>query len=116
MKYIKQITIIFSISLLGELLKITLPFAIPSSIYGLILMLLLLILKVVKVEDVKETSDFLIENMSVMFVPPAISIITVWPMFKDNLISYIVIIMISTFVVMVLSGLVTQFIERRNKI
>ena len=39
MKYIKQFSIIITVSFLGEVLHALLPLPIPASIYGLLLML-----------------------------------------------------------------------------
>lgn len=114
MNYTKQFTIIFVISFVGELLNKLIDVPIPASVYGLIILLLLLITKIVKVEDVKETSTFLINNMSIMFVGPAISIIAVWPLFKQNILAYSLVIMVSTTIVMIVSGKVTQILTRNE--
>ena len=39
MRYLKQFTIILTISLLGEVLHYIIPLPVPASIYGLLLML-----------------------------------------------------------------------------
>lgn len=114
MKYLKPATIIFSVAFVGELIKVLLPFPIPSSVYGLILMLIILCLKLVKVETLKPVSTFLIEIMPIMFVPAAVSIITIWPIFKDKIIPYVIIVLISTILVMVVSGLSTQVLLKKE--
>ena len=43
MKYIRQLAIILAVTCVGEFLKSILPFPVPASIYGLVLMLLLLV-------------------------------------------------------------------------
>lgn len=113
MNYMKQFTIIFAISFIGELLNTLIDLPIPASVYGLIILLLLLITKVIKVEDVKDTSTFLINNMSIMFVGPAISIIAVWPLFKQNILAYSLVIMVSTTIVMIVSGKITQVLTKK---
>ena len=59
MKYVRQLLIILFISFLGELLKYIIPLSIPASIYGMVLLFLALELKILKVSDIKETSNFL---------------------------------------------------------
>ena len=78
MKYIKQFLIILLISAWGEGLYVLLPLPIPASVYGLVLLLAALISKVLKVEQVKETADFLIEIMPVMFIPAGVGLLTAW--------------------------------------
>ena len=55
MKYIRQFAVILGISFLGEILHYLIPFPIPGSVYGLILMFLLLVRGILKIEDVRET-------------------------------------------------------------
>ena len=53
MKYMRQFGIIMLVTCIGEILKYLIPLAIPSSIYGLCLMMVLLVTGIVKVDDVK---------------------------------------------------------------
>ncbi|MDO5559899.1 MAG: CidA/LrgA family protein [Oscillospiraceae bacterium] len=115
MKFVKQFAIILSVSFIGELLNYLIPLPVPSSIYGLIIMFLCLCLKIIKVEDVRETSSFLIEVMPLMFIPAAVGLITSWDILRSDLMAYIVITVVTTFLVMIVSGHVTQYIMRRSK-
>ena len=115
MKFIKQFGIILVISLIGELLNFLIPLPIPASIYGLVLMLLCLQLHIIPISEVKETSAFLIEIMPLMFIPAAVGLITSFDILKAHLAAYLVITVTSTFLVMVVSGHVTQFVIRHRK-
>ena len=75
MKYIKQLAIILMVTAIEEVLKYLLPLPVPASIYGLVLMLILLMTKVLKLEQVKETGEFLIEIMLLMFIIAILKII-----------------------------------------
>lgn len=114
-KFIKQFGIILVISLIGELLNFLIPLPIPASIYGLVLMLLCLQLHIIPISEVKETSAFLIEIMPLMFIPAAVGLITSFDILKAHLAAYLVITVTSTFLVMVVSGHVTQFVIRHRK-
>lgn len=119
MKYLKQFGIILGISFAGEILNRVIPFPIPASIYGIIIMFILLATHIVKLESVKDTADFLIAIMPVMFIPAAAGIINSWSIIKPSLLAYLIITVVSTVVVMAVSGLTTQLViklnERRNK-
>lgn len=115
MKYVKQFMIILFFSFLGELLKYIIPLSIPASIYGMVLLFLALELKILKVSDVKETSGFLIEIMPLMFVPAGVGLLDSWDTLKPIWVQVIVITLISTVIVMVVSGSVTQWVIRRGK-
>ena len=59
MKYLFQFLRILVFCLLGELLHFYVPLPIPASIYGLVLLLLALKAGIVKLNQVKETANFL---------------------------------------------------------
>lgn len=115
MKYIKQFFLIILISFLGELLKYMIPLAIPASIYGMILLFLALEFKIIKVSDVKETSSFLIEIMPIMFVPAGVGLLESWDALAPIWIQVVIITIVSTIIVMAVSGIVTQWIIRKGK-
>ncbi len=108
MRYIKQFAIIAVISFAGEILNRLIPLPIPASIYGLLLMLLCLQLKLVKVEQVKETSSFLIEIMPMMFVAPGVALIDAAPTLRQYWWQFILIAVVTTVAVLAVSGWVTQ--------
>ena len=104
MKYIKQFAIIILISLIGEILAEVLPFTIPASVYGLFVMLLALCLKIIKPAHVKETSDFLMDVMPIMFVPASVGLMVSWGMLKEILVPVLIVSVLGTLVVMIVSG------------
>ena len=117
-KYLRQFGIILAVTCVGEIMKYFIPLPIPGSIYGLILMFVLLMAKVIKVEHVKETGEFLIEIMPMMFIPAGVGLLNAWDTLKPVLIPIIVILFVSTIVVMGVSGKVTQTMieaEERKK-
>lgn len=92
-----------------------LPFKIPSSIYGLVLMFLALQFKVIPLDQVKEAAKYLIEIMPLMFIPAGVGLMNAWGVLKPICIPVIVITIVSTIVVMGISGRVTQFVIRMEK-
>lgn len=116
MKYIKQFGIILFVSLVGEVLHHFIPLPIPASIYGIVILFLCLEWKIIPVSAVKETSSFLIEIMPIMFIPAAVGLMDSWQIIKNKWVSYAVITVFSTFVVMAVSGKVVQFIMNRTTI
>ena len=115
MKHIFRLTIILAISLLGELLNALIPLPIPGSIYGLVLMLTGLCTGIIPLEKVETTGRFLIEIMPVMFIPAAVGLIDSWSAVRPMLIPALVIMVVSTFIVMGVTGYVTQALMRREQ-
>ena len=115
MKLLYQFGGILAVTFVGELLYALLPLPIPASIYGLIVMLICLGTKVVKLSQVKIAADFLIDIMPPMFIPAAVGLIVVWGDLKEILIPVVVITCLSTVIVMVCTGKVTQTLIRRKQ-
>lgn len=113
MKIIGQLFIILLISFAGELLNTLLPLPIPASIYGIILLFCLLEFKILPLKAVKETGDFLVSIMQLMFIPAAVGLLEAWDVIRPNWPAYILITLISTFVVLFISGRMTQAVIRR---
>lgn len=115
MKYIFRLNIILGISLLGEFLGAVIPLPVPGSIYGLVLMLLGLCTRIIPLESVEAPGRFLIDIMPVMFIPAVVGIINSWDAFRAMLVPALVIIFITTFLVMGVTGRVTQAVMRRSR-
>ena len=112
MRYVKQFGIILAVTFLGEIMKNVIPLPIPASIYGLILMLFALKTKLIALESVKGAADFLIEIMPVMFIPAAVELVDAWGVLEPVLLQVAVITVVSTVVVMAVSGRMTQAVIR----
>jgi len=115
MKYLKQFGIILGISLVGEVLSAVLPLPIPAGIYGIVLLFILLETKLVPLSAIKETGSFLIDIMPVMLVPAAVELMDYWGIVKPQILKYLIAMAVSTVLVMVISGLVTQAVIRIRK-
>ena len=115
LKLLKQLMIILAIALAGELLSTLIPLPIPASIYGVVLMLALLISGLLKVEQIKAVSSFLVEIMPVMFVPAAVGLMQSYHLLVPSFGAYVVIIIVSTVAVMIVSGRVTQRFMKNKK-
>lgn len=108
MKLVYQLGIISIISCLAEVLHVLLPFPIPASIYGLVIMFLLLVTKVIKLEQVEEVGQFFVTIMPILFMSPSVSLMTSIDVIGGNLIVLVIMLVISTITVMVVTGLVAQ--------
>ena len=59
LKIIQQLGIIFGICLISDGISRLLPFPLPVSIIGMLLLLALLMAKIIKVPQIETTADFL---------------------------------------------------------
>lgn len=115
MKYIRQFLWILLFSFAGELLKFVIPLPVPASIYGLLLLLLALVTGILRLESVKETSKFLIEIMPLMFIPAAVGLLESREALSGILIQVLTATVVSTVLVMGVSGMVTQALIRKKQ-
>ena len=115
MKYLKQFWVIMTISFVSEALNMLLPLPVPAGIYGLVLMLAALITGIIKLPQVEETADFLVSIMPVMFIPAAVGLMDVWGVLSKILLSVTVITVITTVMVMTVTGHVTQLFMSLKK-
>ena len=91
------------------------PLPVPASIYGLLLLLLALVTGILRLESVKETSKFLIEIMPLMFIPAAVGLLESWDALSGILIQVLTATVVSTVLVMGVSGMVTQALIRKKQ-
>ena len=114
MKYLRQFMMILLVSFLGELLKYAIPLPVPASIYGLVILFILLETGVLKLDAVKDTAIFLIEIMPLMFIPAGVGLMESWGDLNSMLVEVIVITIVSTVLVMGVSGKVTELVLKHS--
>lgn len=112
MKYIKEFCIILLFSLIGEICSNLLPFPIPASIYGMILLLLALFLKLVKVESVDKTGSLLVSLLPLFLVVPTVGILAHWDLIRSHLVEIVVIIVVTTCLTFGAAGLLTKLFRK----
>ena len=115
MKFLKQFSIILFISFLGEILHMLIPLPVPASVYGLVLMLAALITGILKLGQVRETATFLIEIMPVMFIPAGVGLMESWSSLQPVWLPVILITIVTTVLVMAVTGKVTQAMIGKEK-
>ncbi len=115
MKYLKQVSILFAFTFISEILNQIIPLPIPASIYGLVFLFLCLEFKIIKIDQIKDTADFLLAILPIMFVPSSVGFIKALPLMKKYGIQFLIIGVSTTFLVMIVSGLITQLILRIKK-
>ena len=118
MKYVKEMVIIFGITLAGEVLNQLIPLPVPAGVYGLFLLLGLLCSGIVSLPDVEHVGGLLLDLMPLMFIPAAVGIIEQVEELKSVVFSALLITVVTTFFVMAVTGKMTELIlkkQRRNK-
>lgn len=102
MKMMFQICTVFTICFIGELISSALPFPVPGTVLSMIFLFLLLYFKFLKVDQMKESADFFLKNMSFFFIPASIELLESYSQVADSvwiLIAIAVITAVLTYVV-----------------
>ena len=115
MKYLRQLLMILIFSFIGEVLHAVIPIQMPASIYGLVLLFIALMTGLVKLPQVHEAARFLIEIMPLMFIPAAVGLLETWDVIAPAWLEYVAVTVLSTWIVMIISGKVTQSVIRHRK-
>ena len=115
MKYLKQLMIILAFCLAGQLLQELVPLPVPAAIYGFVLLFLALCTGILKEEHIADTADFLVKIMAVLFVAPAVNLLSYYDLIAKNWVGIVTIVVVSTLCVFTVAGLVTQALSRKEK-
>ena len=116
---LREFMLIFTINYVGILLSKILHLPLPGTIASLLLLFLMLQFKVLKLEKIENAGNFLLLNMTIFFMPHTVKIIDSYELLEKDLFKIIVIIIVSTFLTMGITGKVVQlmidFKERKEK-
>ena len=108
-EYILQFARILGFCLAGEALHSLLPMLpIPASIYGLLLLFLALETGLVKLEQVKAASAWLIAVFPIMFVPGTVGAMELAEVMLNMIVPILLAVFAITAIVFVVTGHVTQ--------
>ena len=118
MKIIKQICMILGICWISMLIEYILPFAFSASIIGMLLVLVGLLLGIIKIVQLEDVADFLLQNMAFLFVPAGVSIMNYGEILRDNAWQIFLICFVTTVVVFGVTSIamrVTMKLMERGK-
>lgn len=113
-KIVVQICLLSVIYSLGVWIQDTFNLFVPGSIIGMLILFTLLSTQVIKTEWIKAGSRFLIKHMVLLFLPVTVGIISFLDLFIGKGFLIIVIVLVSTFLVMTCTGIVSQKLETRK--
>ncbi len=115
MKIFKQLFIILSINLAGDLISRYLHLPLPGPITGMLLLLVLLLTGVLKERQIRDTADFMLQNMGFFFIPAGVSVMISYQALKGFYLESFLVVLISTILVMSATALTTQLFINLNE-
>lgn len=115
MKFVMQFGLIAGLTLIGEILYKVIPFPIPASIWGMVILFLLLLTKKLKLEEIEDTADFLLGIMSIMYVPIGAELIVQYTGIKNEIIPIAIISVVSTLICFFVTGKVCELVMKMKE-
>lgn len=113
-KVIVQIALLYCFYLLGSYIQTTFNLFIPGSVIGLILLFILLVTNVLKGSWIEKGARFMTNHLVLFFIPPTVGIMHYFHVFSGKGFLLIIITIISTIIVIGLSGLVSERLYKRK--
>lgn len=110
MQILKQLLIIFLLCLIGEGISLILPFPFPASVISLILLFILLSADIIKTEQIRDISDFLLNNMAFFFIPAGVSIMEKYSFIGSSIVPILAITLITTILTFAAAGYTVSFL------
>ncbi len=111
---ILQISILFLFNFIGQLIQSYFSLHIPGSLIGMLILFSLLILKIIPIVSIQKGVDFLLKDIPFFFIPVTVGVIQYLTFFHGKGSLTILIVIVSTFFVIGISGMVTNFFLKKE--
>ena len=79
----------------------------------MLILFVLLWTKVLKVESIEKVCDFLILNMIIFFLPPAVELLEYMTLLKTGFFKIIILLIVTTVITMIVTGKTVDFCIKR---
>ena len=109
---ILKCAVLFAFLALGELTVWLTGVPVPSSIIGMLFLAASLKAGWVRLESVDKVADFLVRNLGFFFVPAGVGVMRCFGIIRDQWIPIVGATIISTFIIIAVTGWIHQFIRR----
>lgn len=106
-----QLCLVLGIYAAGCALASVLPIAIPGNILGMVLLLLLLATHVLKTTYVSEACNYLIDNMSIFFIPAGVAIMGCFSLLEGSAAKFAFVCVATTVIVFLATSLTVMFVS-----
>ncbi|AFL95392.1 LrgA-like protein [Thermococcus cleftensis] len=110
----RGLAIIFGFYALGEFTSFALNLTIPGSVLGMLFLLGALLTGAVKLDWVEDEAELFIRNMSVMFVPPGVGIVSYIGLIKSQLLPISVSLLLSFLITLLVTAKTVELLRRNE--
>jgi holin-like protein len=111
---VRGLTYLLLFQLCGEIISRFLDLPIPGNVMGMGLLLLGLIVGWIDVKWIEEAAEILLSNMTLFFVPAGVGVMVYSDLIAAEWLPITVATVVSTFVVMAVTGVLAQKLETKG--
>lgn len=115
-QYLRAFAILYFCLIVGNLISTLLPFAIPSSIVGMLILFALLALQIIPAHWAQPGCSILLKNMTILFVPIGVGIMNYYDLLSQQLIPIVVSCVVSTLIVMIVVAISSNYIHKERPV
>lgn len=115
MTILKELGIVLLIGLVGHVLSTELSLFIPGNVLGMLILFALLYFKIIKLHSVEKITDMLLYYLPFLFIPAGVGIIKNMEYIKDIYLQLTAVIVISTLLTMIATGVTVQLVKGAMK-
>ncbi|SGW82127.1 holin-like protein [Staphylococcus argenteus] len=110
--FFHQVIVIALVLFVSKIIESFMPIPMPASVIGLVLLFILLCTGAVKLGEVKKVGTTLTNNIGLLFVPAGISVVNSLGVISQAPFLIIGLIIVSTILLLICTGYVTQIIMK----
>lgn len=115
MKILQQLLLILAFTFLGKSLQVVFHLPVPGSVLGMVFLFIALCTGIIKEKQLALVGDYLIENLSILFLPAGVGLMLYLDMIKDSF-AAVLFILLATFVVSIfVVGRISQWIKTKKE-
>jgi len=112
---VRGLTILCCFQLLGEVISRGAGWPIPGNVLGMGLLLAALAVNLVKVDWIEQAADLLLANLALFFVPAGVGVMVYFQLLAREWLPITVATVVSSFVVMAVTGKVADWLEPKEE-
>ncbi|WP_042421005.1 CidA/LrgA family protein [Geomicrobium sp. JCM 19038] len=109
-----QLAVLVLFYFIGMMMSSWIPFPIPGSVIGMLLLLLCLQFKVIKIQWVKKGATLLIVHMPLLFIPILAGLIQHLDLLRAHGLTLVAITALSTWIVLATASLLSQWLLKKQ--
>lgn len=115
LKITAHIALLYGMLLIGNWFQAFFGLSIPGSVIGMLLLFVLLKFNIIKLNWIKEGTQFILNHLTLFFIPVTIGFINYLELFSGRGILLLLTAVVSTALVMGISGVISQWLANRKE-